>query len=354
MPDPGFLAHPWWVPLIFVLVLGHISSISTTLYLHRSATHGGVKFHPIAEHFFRFWLWFTTGMKTREWVAVHRKHHAFSDREGDPHSPAVEGFWEIVLGGVFFYRDAVKDEEMLEKYGKGCPDDWMERKVYTRFSSAGLGIMLLLDLYLFGPFVGILAWSATSVWLPILGNIINGIGHALGYRNFSTKDESRNIVPIGIFIGGEELHNNHHADPRSAKFRAHWFEFDVGWLYIKTLAALKLAKVVYARTQNARDFAVQYYNSATQRATAAATSASQRASAAASNASQRASAAATNASQRASAAATNARAQVSAAATRASRAASSAAHAAAAAAEAAAEAAAKKTSGGPEEAHGVS
>ncbi len=260
MPDPDFLAHPWWVPVVWALVIGHLSSVSTTLYLHRSATHGGVRFHPVAEHFFRFWLWLTTGMKTQEWVAVHRKHHAFADREGDPHSPAVEGLWEIVLGGVFFYRRAVKDRDLIEKYGRGCPEDWIERHLYSRFSWLGITLMLFVDVYLFGLVTGVIAWSAMTVWLPILGNIINGIGHALGYRNFATKDESRNIIPLGVFIAGEELHNNHHADPRSAKFRAHWYEFDVGWAYIRLLAALRLATVVYARSQSPRDFALQYYS----------------------------------------------------------------------------------------------
>ncbi len=306
MPEPGFLAHPWWVPLLWVAVVGHISNTATTLYLHRGATHGGVRYHPIAEHFFRFWLWLTTGMKTREWVAVHRKHHAFSDREGDPHSPAVEGLWEIVLGGVFFYRRAVKDEEMLEKYGKGCPDDAVERHLYSRYSWLGLAIMFVLDFLLFGPWIGLLVWSAMTVWLPIFGNIVNGIGHALGYRNFATKDESRNILPIGIFIGGEELHNNHHADPRSAKFRARWYEFDIGWIYIKLLTMTKLARVVYARTLNARDFAARYYSSASESAGRAASTAREHAASAAACASA-AAARASAAAHRASAAAAHAR-----------------------------------------------
>jgi stearoyl-CoA desaturase (Delta-9 desaturase) len=325
MPEVGFLAHPWWAPVLFVLIVGHVSSAATTLYLHRSATHGGVKFHPVAEHFLRFWLWLTTGMKTREWVAVHRKHHAFSDREGDPHSPAVEGFWEIVLGGVFFYRRAVKDEGMLEKYGKGCPDDWIERRLYSRYSWAGLAVMFVLDVYLFGPLIALLVWSAMTVWLPIFGNIVNGVGHALGYRNFPTKDESRNIVPLGIFIGGEELHNNHHADPRSARFRVHWFEFDVGWIYIRLLSALRLARVVYARTASAKEFAARHYATATRRASEAAS----RASEAASTVSARASAAASRASAAAAARASAAAARASAAASRASAAASARVHSAA-------------------------
>lgn len=259
MPGYAILADPWWLSLVFLLVVGHLTNICITLYLHRSATHGGVRFHPLAEHAMRFWLWLTTGMVTREWVAVHRKHHAFSDREGDPHSPALEGFWRIVLGGVFFYRRAIKDLELLAKYGKGCPDDWVERNVYSRHAFAGILGLAAVSIYLFGPGLGVLVWSGLAVWVPILGNVINGIGHALGYRNFDTKDESRNIYPFGFWIVGEELHNNHHADPRSATFRAQWWEFDIGWLYIRLLALLKLANVVYARTLSAREFAARYY-----------------------------------------------------------------------------------------------
>ncbi|MBI4521922.1 MAG: fatty acid desaturase [Gemmatimonadetes bacterium] len=259
MPGYGALAHPWWVPVLYLLVLGHLTNICVTLYLHRSATHGGVKFRPLVEHVMRFWLWLTTGMVTREWVAVHRKHHAFSDREGDPHSPLVEGFWWIVLGGVFFYRRATRDAELLDKYGKGCPDDWVERNVYTRLTFFGVVGMALLDMYLFGVVLGLLVWTGMIIWMPMLGNVINGIGHALGYRNFDTKDESRNIYPFGFWVVGEELHNNHHADPRSANFRARVWEFDIGWVYIKLLSLFKLADVIYARTIGAQEFAAKYY-----------------------------------------------------------------------------------------------
>ncbi|MGH7475672.1 MAG: acyl-CoA desaturase [Longimicrobiales bacterium] len=258
MPGFGLLSQPWWVAAIWIAAVGHLSSTAVTLYLHRSATHGGVRFHPIVEHAMRFWLWLTTGMNTREWVAVHRKHHAFSDREGDPHSPSNEGFWEIVLGGVFFYREAAKDDETLEKYGKGCPNDWIERNVYNRVTWLGIVLMLLIDLYLFGPVLGLFVWSAMTIWLPIFGNVINGIGHALGYRNFATKDESRNIIPLGLFVAGEELHNNHHADPRSARFRARWFELDIGWIYIWVLKAVRLAEVIYARTASVGEFAKRH------------------------------------------------------------------------------------------------
>jgi stearoyl-CoA desaturase (Delta-9 desaturase) len=297
MPEIGSLASPWWVPVLYIIVVGHLSNLAVTLYLHRSATHEGVEFHPVVEHAMRFWLWLTTGMNTREWVACHRKHHAFSDRDGDPHSPHVEGLAQIVFGGVFFYRDAVRDPELLAKYGRGCPDDWIERRVYTPYPLVGLIIMMGVNLLLFGPAWGLVTWSAMAVWIPIFGNVINGVGHAIGYRNFDTKDESRNIVPLGIWIVGEELHNNHHADPRSAKFKAKWYEIDVGWLYIRLLAAVRLAKVVYARNITAREFAEKYYN----RAAEAAGKAAQRAADAADKATQCAADAADKAARRANA-----------------------------------------------------
>lgn len=273
MPEPGFLAHPWWVPLAFVLILGHFNNICTTLFLHRGMTHQGVSFHPVVAHVFRAFLWLTSGVNTREWVAVHRKHHAFSDREGDPHSPEVEGFWSIMLGGVFFYQRNARDPELVEKYGKGCPDDWVERNVYSRYRAAGLFLTLALDLYLFGWMTGAIVWSFMTIWMPIMGNIINGLGHFKGYRNFATKDESRNLYPWGIWITGEELHNNHHADPRSASFRAKWYEFDIGWIYIRLLAWTRLAKVVYARSLSAAEFEAKYYAN---RASAAVATASDR------------------------------------------------------------------------------
>lgn len=265
----GTLASPWWVPLLWIVVLGHITNLCVTLYLHRSATHEGVKFAPPVEHFMRLWLWLTTGMNTKEWVAVHRKHHAFSDREGDPHSPVNEGLAEIVFAGVFFYREAARDRETLEKYGKGTPDDWVERNIYSKHRFTGLLLMLGLDLVLFGLGVGLLVWIAMAIWIPIFGNVINGLGHAVGYRNFDTKDHSHNIIPLGLWIVGEELHNNHHADPRSAKFKAKWYEFDIGWVYIRLLQALRGAKVIYARNLSAREFAERYYRSASDAASRA-------------------------------------------------------------------------------------
>jgi len=292
MPGFGSLAFSWWVPVLYVVVLGHITNLCVTLYLHRSATHEGVKFHPVVELFMRGWLWLTTGITTIEWVACHRKHHAFSDREGDPHSPVQEGLLAIVFGGVFFYKEAVRDQEMLEKYGRGCPNDWIERNVFSAQTMSGLLTMLLVDVYLFDLPIGLVVWSCMAVWIPIFGNVINGVGHAIGYRNFDTKDASRNIVPLGLWIVGEELHNNHHADPKSATFRAKWYEFDIGWVYIKLLAAVRLANVIYARNLSAKEFAAKYYakaadaaSSAKANASAAITAAAEAASAAKANAS---------------------------------------------------------------------
>lgn len=269
MPGYAVLAGSWWLPVLWIVVMGHITNLCVTLYLHRSATHEGVKFAPPVEHLMRFWLWLTTGMKTREWVAVHRKHHAFSDRHGDPHSPVNEGLLAIVFGGVFFYREATADAELLEKYGRGCPDDAIERRLYSPRPALGLAIMMVVDVFLFGIGWGLLAWSAMAVWIPVFGNVINGVGHAVGYRNFDTKDHSHNIIPFGIWIVGEELHNNHHADPRSAKFKARWYEFDIGWVYIRILAALRLARVLYARNVSAAEFAEKYYRRASQAAAGA-------------------------------------------------------------------------------------
>ena len=297
MPGFAILAEPWWVPVLWVVVFGHITNLCVTLYLHRSATHEGVVFHPAVRNFMRFWLWLTTGMITKQWVAVHRKHHAFSDREGDPHSPAVEGLLEIVFGGVFFYKNAVSDKEMVEKYGKGCPEDWIEYNVFQKFPFGGLATMMVVDTLLFGLPVGLVVWAGMAVWIPIMGNIINGIGHAVGYRNFATKDESRNIVPLGLLIVGEELHNNHHADPRSAKFKAKWYEFDVGWVYIRMLSALRLAKVIYARSLSAREFAEKYYSVASEKAANASAAALEAATVASTRAKEAASAAGTRAKE---------------------------------------------------------
>lgn len=236
----------WWAPIAFFLVASHLTNVSTTIFLHRSVTHHGVQLSALVAVPMRFWLWLTTGIVTKEWVAVHRKHHAYADREGDPHSPVLEGVLDILLGGWAFYRRSIKEPGLLEKYGKGTPDDWLERWVFARLSYIGVSLLLLLDVWLFGFVWGPGLWVAQVVWMPILGGVVNGIGHAWGYRNYDVKDASRNFFPAGLLLGGEELHNNHHADPHSARFRRKWFEFDVGWVYIKLMSWLRLARVVHA------------------------------------------------------------------------------------------------------------
>lgn len=192
----------------------------------------------------RLWLWLSTAIRTNEWVACHRKHHAFADREGDPHSPVLEGLTNIVFKGYFYYRRAVHQPGVVEKYGAGTPTDWLERNLVGRFGWIGIGTMLAINVYLFGFVVGALVWLAQMLWVPLwAAGIVNGVGHARGYRNFDIKGESRNILPIAIWLGGEELHNNHHHDPRSARFKARWFEFDIGWAYLQILSLLKLARI---------------------------------------------------------------------------------------------------------------
>jgi stearoyl-CoA desaturase (delta-9 desaturase) len=191
----------------------------------------------------RFWLWLTTGMVTKQWVAVHRKHHRFCELEGDPHSPVQFGIWRVLSKGALLYNDASKDKEMVNTYGRGTPDDWIERHVYTPHSRLGIGLCLVLNVIVFGG-VGAIIWTVQMLWIPFwAAGVINGVGHWWGYRNGSTQDQSRNIVPFGIIIGGEELHNNHHLDPASAKLSSQWFEFDIGWLYIRLLQSLRLASV---------------------------------------------------------------------------------------------------------------
>jgi stearoyl-CoA desaturase (delta-9 desaturase) len=248
MPGFGDLASRWWMPVLFIIIAGHITNVCVTLFLHRAQTHRGVRLHYLAALPMRLWLWLTTAIVTKEWVACHRKHHAFADREGDPHSPLLEGLRNILLKGAFYYRKAVRQPGMLEKYGKGTPNDWLERHLLSRLNWLGILVMLAIDIYLFGFFVGPLVWGIQMLWIPFwAAGVVNGIGHALGYRNFQVKDESRNITPIAIWLGGEELHNNHHADPKSARFAARWFEFDIGWIYIRMLQFFRLAKVEYAR-----------------------------------------------------------------------------------------------------------
>ena len=225
------------------LALTHVTIASVTIYLHRSPAHRGLDLHPSVSHFFRFWLWLTTGMVTKEWVAIHRKHHAKVETADDPHSPQTRGIKTVFFQGAELYRAESKVKETLVKYGAGTPDDWIERNIYTPFSWQGVGLMLMVNLILFGP-LGASIWAVQMLWIPITAaGIINGIGHYWGYRNFTCEDASRNIVPWGILIGGEELHNNHHAYGTSAKLSSKWYEFDIGWAYIRGLEMLGLATV---------------------------------------------------------------------------------------------------------------
>ena len=233
---------PWGLVGV-TLALTHVTIAAVTLYLHRSQAHRGLDLHPVVAHFFRFWLWMTTGMITREWVAIHRKHHAKCEREGDPHSPAVFGLAQVFFRGAELYRDEARNAETLARYGHGTPDDWIERHLYGRHNLLGVGLMLILDVTLFGV-LGLTVWAVQMAWIPFwAAGVINGLGHAWGYRNFACPDDSTNVVPWGLLIGGEELHNNHHAYGTSAKFSSRWYEFDLGWAYIRILQALGLARV---------------------------------------------------------------------------------------------------------------
>jgi stearoyl-CoA desaturase (Delta-9 desaturase) len=227
--------------LLYTLAATHITIVAVTLYLHRSQAHRGVEFHPVIAHFFRFWLWLTTGMVTSQWVATHRKHHRFSDEPGDPHSPHVYGIKQVFFKGALLYHAAAKDQVMVNTYGVGTPSDWMERHVYQPYSRLGIGILFVLDTLMFGWW-GPVIWAIQMIWIPFwAAGVINGIGHWAGYRNGITKDHSRNISPLGIVIGGEELHNNHHLDPANPRLSRRWFEFDIGWAYIRLLSVLGLA-----------------------------------------------------------------------------------------------------------------
>ena len=229
--------------LIYTLVATHITIACVTLYLHRSQAHRSVVFHPVIEHFMRFWLWLTTGMVTKQWVAIHRKHHRYSDQAGDPHSPHVYGIWQVLFKGAVLYHAASKDTDMVSTYGRGTPADWVERNVYTAHSRLGIGILLVLNCWFWG-WVGAIIWGIQMIWIPFwAAGVINGLAHWWGYRNGETRDLSRNISPWGIVIGGEELHNNHHLDPASARLSKTWWEFDVGWMYICILRTLRLATV---------------------------------------------------------------------------------------------------------------
>jgi len=239
----GMLDLGPWALVGVTLALTHVTIAAVTLYLHRSQAHRGLDLHPAVAHFFRFWLWMTTGMVTREWVAIHRKHHAKCERAGDPHSPAVFGLAQVFFRGAELYRDEARNAETLARYGHGAPDDWIERHLYSRHNLLGVGLMLAADLALFGV-LGLTVWAVQMAWIPFwAAGVVNGLGHAWGYRNFACPDDSTNVVPWGLLIGGEELHNNHHAYGTSAKFSSRWYEFDLGWAYIRILQALGLAQV---------------------------------------------------------------------------------------------------------------
>ena len=240
----GVFDLPWWGVAAIALALTHITIVAVTVFLHRHQAHHALDLHPAASHFFRFWLWLTTGMITREWAAVHRKHHAKCDTPEDPHSPQVLGINRVLWGGVFLYVKEARKPETLERYGHGTPDDWLERHLYSRYQILGLTLVGALDVILFGIVPGALVLATQIVWIPFwAAGVINGIGHYWGYRLWPTPDASTNITPLGILIGGEELHNNHHAYPTSAKLSIKWYEFDIGWLYIRILEALGLAKL---------------------------------------------------------------------------------------------------------------
>ena len=229
--------------VLYTLIVTHITIICVTVFLHRGQAHRGLTFSPVLEHFMRFWLWMTTGMVTKQWVAIHRKHHQHSDQPGDPHSPHVFGIWNIFLRGVYYYYVAAKDARMTVTYGKGTPDDWMERNVYTRHNYLGVVLMLAIDVTLFGGW-GFLVWAVQMLWIPFwAAGVVNGIGHWWGYRNAETRDHSRNVVPWDFWIGGELLHGNHHLNPASPKLSLKWWEFDIGWMYIQIFRALGLAKL---------------------------------------------------------------------------------------------------------------
>jgi stearoyl-CoA desaturase (delta-9 desaturase) len=230
--------------VLYFLVATQLTIFSVTLYLHRSQAHRGVDFHPVVAHFFRFWTWLTTSMVTKEWAAIHRKHHAKCETEEDPHSPMYHGIGKVFWKGVELYREARADRESIEKYGKGCPDDWIERKLYTPHATLGPTLLLLVSFALFG-FAGVAIWALQMFWIPFwAAGVVNGLGHWWGYRNFETTDTATNLTPWGVWIGGEELHNNHHAFPSSAKFALRKWEFDIGWAAIRVLQALGLAKVL--------------------------------------------------------------------------------------------------------------
>ncbi|WP_025601262.1 DesA family fatty acid desaturase [Burkholderia sp. WSM2230] len=243
-----FLAHglmhfSWWQLVLYTLAVTHVTIIGVTVYLHRCQAHRALELHPVVSHFFRFWLWMTTGMLTGQWAAIHRKHHAKCETEEDPHSPQTRGIWKVLLEGAELYRTEAKNEETMRKFSHGTPNDWMERNVYTKYPILGVSLMMVLNIALFGV-VGLTVWAVQMVWIPFwAAGVVNGLAHFWGYRNFNSSDASTNIFPWGIIIGGEELHNNHHTYATSAKLSNKWYEFDIGWMYIRIMSAFRLAKV---------------------------------------------------------------------------------------------------------------
>jgi stearoyl-CoA desaturase (Delta-9 desaturase) len=239
----GYLNWSWWQILLITLLLTHITIASVTIFLHRCQAHRALELHAIPSHFFRFWLWLTTGMVTKEWAAIHRKHHAKCETVDDPHSPQILGIGTVLSRGAELYRAEAKNKETIEKFGHGTPDDWMEKNLYSKYQWQGVALMLIIDVILFGA-LGATVWAVQMLWIPITAaGIINGMGHYWGYRNYDCEDASTNLMPWGILIGGEELHNNHHTYATSAKLSNKWYELDIGWVYIRALEMAGLAKV---------------------------------------------------------------------------------------------------------------
>jgi stearoyl-CoA desaturase (delta-9 desaturase) len=237
----GLLAWSWWKLLLVGMAMTHVTIVAVTIYLHRCQTHRALTLRPAVAHCFRFWLWFTTGMVTREWVAVHRCHHAHCETARDPHSPQQVGINEVLWRGAELYRKSACDPGLVARYGGGGPDDWIERQIYGRHTWQGVGLLLVIELVLFGV-PGLTLWAFQMMWIPFLAaGVVNGLGHYFGYRNFDCKEAATNFLPFGVLIGGEELHNNHHTFPTSAKFSVRWFEVDVGWAYISLMRTLRLA-----------------------------------------------------------------------------------------------------------------
>jgi stearoyl-CoA desaturase (delta-9 desaturase) len=251
----GLIQLPWWGYVVLTLVLTQITILGVTIFLHRCQAHRALDLHPIVSHFFRFWLWMTTGMITKQWTAIHRKHHAKVETAEDPHSPQIKGLRKVWMEGAELYKKEGRNKVTMERYGEGTPDDWIEQHLYTPHSAMGITILLILNISLFG-LLGLTIWAIQMAWIPFFAaGIVNGVGHYYGYRNFECQDASRNIIPIGFFIGGEELHNNHHTYGTSARFSVKWWEFDMGWFVIRLLQMIGLAtpKKVPPKTQLAQD-----------------------------------------------------------------------------------------------------